>query len=276
MGTLCRALSIFMVGTFLTSSLSYAQSGQYQRPSKKPKVEPAPAPSASGATAPAAASAQTNAEPQKVDISDLEKKYWVPKDTEFHVVQNRTYSKAKRFAFTGYLGSLLNDPYSKATITSFSANYYFTERQGVELNYMFLDSQNTDLTNNFQTTYAAVPNHNKYRWAAGAAYNWVPIYAKLSLLEQKIIYFDMSISPGIALISYDHQYIDKASEHQTAIAPSLDIAQHFFMSKNFALRADVKGLFFNEEVVNARVPYQSMTTKLSTVYTFLIGVTYYP
>jgi hypothetical protein len=31
---------------------------------------------------------------EKVDVTDLEKKYWASKDTDFSVVQNRVYSKA--------------------------------------------------------------------------------------------------------------------------------------------------------------------------------------
>jgi hypothetical protein len=37
---------------------------------------------------------------KKVDISDLENRYWTAKDTEFSVVQNRLYTKAKRFSVT--------------------------------------------------------------------------------------------------------------------------------------------------------------------------------
>src|ERR1700731_3336923 len=48
----------------------------------------------------------------KVDISDLENKYWAPKDTDFSVVQNRTYTKAHRFALSALIGPIVNDPYS--------------------------------------------------------------------------------------------------------------------------------------------------------------------
>ena len=43
---------------------------------------------------------KTSATEEKVDISDLEQKYWAPKDVEFNVVQNRLYSKAGRFGIT--------------------------------------------------------------------------------------------------------------------------------------------------------------------------------
>ncbi|MEO0335372.1 MAG: hypothetical protein AAF202_03205, partial [Pseudomonadota bacterium] len=42
----------------------------------------------------------------RVDISDLENKYWAPKDTDFKVVQNRLYTKEKRFSLSTGIGIL--------------------------------------------------------------------------------------------------------------------------------------------------------------------------
>ncbi len=73
---------IIAIALIAMSSPAFAQG-------KKAKSEAAPAP----------APIETKAvkADDKVDISDLESKYWAPKDTDFSVVQNRTYSKDNRF-----------------------------------------------------------------------------------------------------------------------------------------------------------------------------------
>ena len=65
-----------------------AQSDQYKR--AKPKASKKAA----------GKSSKKATKTDKVDISDLEQKYWAPKDTDFSVVQNRTYTKEKRFTFS--------------------------------------------------------------------------------------------------------------------------------------------------------------------------------
>src|SRR4051794_14929352 len=71
------------------------------------------APAAAPATAPAKGGAPAaNADDKKVDISDLENKYWAPKDTDFSVVQNRTYSKDHKFIASLQYGIPINDSHS--------------------------------------------------------------------------------------------------------------------------------------------------------------------
>src|SRR5690349_4976024 len=63
--------------------------------SKKAESQKAPA----AAAAPAA-----NTPSEKLDVSDLENKYWAPKDTDFSVVQNRTYTKEHKLFLSGEFG----------------------------------------------------------------------------------------------------------------------------------------------------------------------------
>jgi outer membrane beta-barrel protein len=259
-------LAILMVGSI---DFAFGQAKQYQRP--KPKVE-APAVGVVDKSPKASADGGTD---KKVDISDLEKKYWVPKDTEFQVVQNRTYTKARKVAVTLGLGSLLSDPYSKALTYGVTANYYFSERHGIEAEYLNLDSKNTALTDEFLNTYAAVPDHNKMKSYMGLAYNFVPIYAKLSLMEKQILYFDMSFSVGAGLTQYDQQYLAGSPTRKSAPTISIDVAQHFFLNQNFALRIDLKNRLFNEEVMNARNSGEVRRTKFTHTAIFMMGISFY-
>jgi len=258
--------------TFLVSNSGYAQSSQYQKKKPKPSTRTVqPKESAPGDQK--AAPQEEAPGDKKVDVSDLEKKYWVPKDTEFQVVQNRTYSKANRFALTGSVGTLIGDYYSSVRTYALTGNYFFSERHGVQLQYMRFDSGDNETVEYFRSRYGAVPDFGRITSFYGASYNWVPIYAKLSLLEQQIIYFDLSISPGLGFTSYDQIYEYQPADKKTAPTFMLDIAQHFFLNQHLAIRLDFKNHLFNEEVKNARNPSEVKKTKLNHTVIIQGGIT---
>ncbi|HEX4922618.1 MAG TPA: outer membrane beta-barrel domain-containing protein [Bdellovibrionales bacterium] len=275
MGTSMRFSSLSIAITLLlVSAQAGAQTGQYQRAKKaETKAPPAPAP-ANGAAQPGAAPAAGTELDKKVDITDLEQKYWVPKDTEFHVVQNRTYTKEKRFAFTLGAGPLINDQYSKAYIYSFTGTYYFNERMGAELTYMAFDTKHNLMTEEFIGRYGVMPEHNKENSYIGAAFNWIPVYAKLALLDKQIIYFDMSFSAGLGVTTYEQQMTGLPSSKAQAPTLALDVAQHYFLGKHWALRLDLRNHIFKWDVKNSRTGDLSRSTT-NTSNTFSLGLTYY-
>jgi len=250
-----------------------AQSNQYKR-AKKPEAV-APAPPAPDSKTPATGDASKPADlNKKVDITDLEQKYWVPKDTEFRVVQNRTYTKENRFAVTLSGGPLINDQYSKAFIYALTGNYYFSERLGAELTFMDYDTKNNIMTETFIGQYATAPEHNKESTYIGAGVNWVPIYAKLALLEKQIIYFDMSFSAGLGVTTYDQQLTNMPMTKSQAPTLALDVAQHFFLDKHFALRFELRNHFLKWDIKDSKtgVVDHSTTTNSNVI---LFGLTYY-
>jgi outer membrane beta-barrel protein len=276
MGTsLFKTSMAFAIAIFLFAGVTLAQTGQYQRAKKaETKAPPPPPVDAKGAPTDGAAPAQGNDLDKKVDITDLEQKYWVPKDTEFHVVQNRTYTKEHRFAFTLATGPLINDQYSKAYVYGFTGNYYFSERLGAELTYMSFDTKHNRMTEEFVGVFGVMPDHNKENNYIGAAVNWVPIYAKLALLDKQIIYFDMSFSAGLGVTTYEHQMTNLPSSKSQAPTFAFDVAQHYFLGKHWALRLDLRNHFFNWDVKRSRTGEVDRSTPI-TSNTFLLGFTYY-
>ena len=235
----------------VTAALFLAATASAQQPISQsaplPGSQSAPQPGSSAGTASAPMPGDT-----KLDVSGIEKKYWAAKDTDFSVVQNRTYTKAGRLAATLQYGASLNDTYGDVKAYRLGANYYFSERYGIELNYETFDTVNSTSTSYFISHYGGVyPNHNVTRAYYGATFNWVPIYAKMSLLGSRIIYFDMAFSPGIGMTSYEQQV---QGSNPTATAPTLsfDVSQHFFLSNNFAIRVDYQNRWYNEDVKDFR------------------------
>ncbi len=212
----------------------------------------------------------------KVKVDDLEGRYWTPKDQDYGVVQSRKYSKAKSVSGALSYGSQLNDSWSDGPTLSGSVGYYFSERYGVELQYLNIASKDNKATSNLKSQ-GGTPNHNKMKAFYGAAFNWVPFYAKMSFLNSSIIYFDMSISPVIGMTNYEQQ-IETGLVSKTTPTLGLDISQHFFLSKYFAFRMDYKTRFYQEDVASYRTSGASARpTETQTAFTsfLLFGVNFY-
>lgn len=216
---------------------------------------------------------------EKLDVSDLERKYWSAKDTDFNVVQNRLYSKAGRYALSAYTGKFVNDPWSDGWTLGGALNYYFSERYGMEASYTQSSSEDNQAVVELSKQ-GGKPNHGKYKKFYGVAFNWVPFYAKMSVLNSSIAYFDMSISPGIGISEYDQQ-MEEGTVAKTAPTLTLDVTQHFFLNKHLSLRIDLKNKWYQEEKVwyrSSSVPAgssRSLGTEMNHTSFWLFGVTMY-
>lgn len=274
-------LAIIMV--MAVGNTTFAQSKAYKR-----KAAPAPTSATpSAATAPtgttdkAAATAPPKAEApgsEKLDISDLEKKYWAPKDTDFTVVQNRNYTKAGKFALSGLVGPIVNDAFNEGNNYAVSVNYYLDERYGFEGMFISSDLKNSDVTSTFIAGLgggSTAPDFNRPVSYYGVGFNWVPFYAKMSFLGKKIIYFDMQVTPHLGMSSYEQQNtFGNGSTESGVFSYGLDVTQYFFFSKNLAVRANLHNRWYNEDIVYYKTdaPRRSDTTNITN---FLMGVTFF-
>lgn len=298
MGLGKRCLRLVVVGSVVClSTHAVAQSGKYKRSEKKAAAAATPEPNAgsavtattpgagpsSGAQAPSTGVAPVGSgeKSDKVDISELEQRYWAPKDQEFSVVQNRLYQKAKRAYINVGWGPILNDTYSTGSVVGGSVGYYFTEKMGLELTYHKVDAKKNTLVQGFISQFQTSPDHNLLRGFVGLSYVFTPIYAKLSFLDTRIVHFDMSISPGIGVTQYEQQRSDQEVGPVSVPTLSLDVTQQFFLTGNFALRLDVRNRFYREELLKWKgsaltVPTGTvLRTETTTNTTVIFGLTYF-
>jgi outer membrane beta-barrel protein len=230
------------------------------------------------AQAPAKSAAQTAAD-EKLDVSDLERKYWAAKDTDFSVVQNRLFSKAGKFSLTGNYGQMFNEPWSEGPTFSGSLAYYMNERYGIELHYSDTQSQDNKAAQRLKAQ-SGYPNHNKMKTFYGASLVFVPFYAKMSVMNHAISYFDMSFSLGAGVTEYEQQ---REEGHVMASAPTitLDLSQHFFLTQWLAFRVDFKNRFYNNDIVwyrQSSVPpggSRVETTELNYTSLLMLGFSLY-
>ena len=208
----------------------------------------APPPQAPSAQAPSSASGD-----EKLDVSDLEKKYWASKDSDFSVVQNRLYSKAKRFSFSGTYGSMINDPWTTGSTYGFNLGYYFSERWGVELAISKTATQDNQAVQRLKNQ-AGYPDHNQIKDFMGVQALFVPFYAKMSAMDWAIIYFDMSFALGLGMQKYA-QMQEEGDSSITTPAITFDITQNFFISRNLSLRFEFKNRWYSDETMKYRSTY---------------------
>lgn len=220
----------------------------------------------------------------KVDISDLENKYWAPKDTDFSVVQNRTYTKAKRFSLNLAAGRLVNDRYNEGEVYSIVGNYYFSERNGVELSYTSIESRDNQGVRDLVAFGGGVkPDHGKIKEIIDIGYNYIPFYAKMSVLGKRIIYFDMVFTPKIGMAQYDQQIQranglpDSTAKSESAFTYGFDISQMFFINEHITVRADLKNRWFDEKKVNWRQNSGNVGvgSSFNNTTMFQIGIQYF-
>jgi outer membrane beta-barrel protein len=204
-----------------------------------------------------AAPAKDDRGSDKLDLKKLEDKYWSAKDTDFSVVQNRTYSKAGKMFVSLSYGPLINDAYSYGRMTNGAVGYYFNERWGFEVAHEMGNLKDSDSTDAFINRNNFAPDYNTFESYTSVNMIVVPFYAKMSFWDRKVMYFDMQFAVGVGQMKYQ---IQKASpydpatgtrtltpEDKNTIGYNFDITQQLFFHENFALRLDIKNKWTTQD-----------------------------
>jgi outer membrane beta-barrel protein len=188
----------------------------------------------------------------KLDIKKLEEKYWSAKDDDTSVVQNRAFTKAKRFYLFGSAGVPMNDAFNQGQVYYTSLGYYFTEKWGMEVSYMSAFMKDNDATDQFIREHKTVPNHNRLKDSTSISGMFVPLYAKMSFLDKQIIYFDMGFSAGFGTTNYEIAS-DQGDKMNSTSSYHFTVFQHFFFTQHLAMRADFRNMWTTEEKERYRV-----------------------
>ncbi len=285
LGYILVATVAAILGLSLGSSFAWAQTSEYQQHHSPAKAKSAIKVAAKKQAKPTSASQSTaNQSSDQLNMGSLEKKYWSAKDTDFSVVENRKYTKAKKFALSMLVGPIINDPYNTGYNYEMKLNYYFSERYGVEFFDDKADLRDSQTTTDFYNQYNHIrPDFNRDMNFVGVGFNWVPFYAKMSVLGMKIIYLDMQFTPFIGIETYK-QLEDAAvkSPIKNSFAYGFDIVQYFYFSKHFAIQADLQNRYFQQDIVSygnvlnpSDPPGVLERSNTGNTTNFLMGVTYF-
>lgn len=274
MRLLKRSIAFIAITLLLNGGFAHAQANKYQRPGKKAADAAIPVSKETGATgaaAPAAAKT-TDTKSEKVDIQQIESEYWQQKDTEFHVVQSRRFTKEKRpFVNLGY-GVLINDSFNKGTALAVSGGYYYKEQTGFEAFYTTFDAENSKTTDEIFSLGGA-PRYARPKAQYGVTWNWMPIYGKVSVFDKTIIYFDMGLHLGVGLAEYE-RVLQTGADKDSSPMLIFDISQQFFLSEKWAFRFDVKNRFYKQDLKKYNNPNDTKSDQEHNIDA-VFGFTFY-
>lgn len=217
----------------------------------------------------------------KLDLKQLENKYWSAKDTDFTVVQNRTYTKDKRWFVSLAYGPMVNDAYSYGRMTNIDFGRYFSERMGWQLSYETGSIKNNDSTDVFLNRNSFPPNFNRFKTYTSLNYLIVPFYAKMSFWDSKILYFDIQFAAGIGQMTYEN-VIDPnqgGNQSNSTLGYNIDFTQQFFFHEHWAVRFDIKNKWSKQKLRNYQTnmnnPNGDLGTQTQQDTTVLLGATFF-
>lgn len=188
---------------------------------------------------PAAQAADTPAE--EADVEAVRTRYWARgEEAEMGVVQNRTFSKTGKVELGLGIGTLTTDPFLAVSTVGARGAYHFNETYSVGfLLWKDLVSPSTALET-FEDTLGATTNNNPpsgYLGVEGAA---SLAYGKLSLLGQKIIYYDLHVLAGAGATD---------TESGIYFTPHLGLGQQVFLMDRMSLRVDYRAQYYRETII---------------------------
>lgn len=186
---------------------------------------------------------------ERVDVNIIKKKYWAKGDqAELGVVQNRIYTKNKKFQIGLLAGISYSDPFLSIKTGGFTFGYHFNEFWGVNLIAMKTVVSNSSALTTFEENRGATANTNKPRYFVGAETTFSLLYGKLSVLGKSIIYYDFHLIGGLGLTD---------TESGKYMTPMAGLGQRFYLSRRISLRVDYRLMYYKETILEKEI-----TTKL--------------
>jgi outer membrane beta-barrel protein len=187
--------------------------------------------------APKAADAEQG---QTLEVDNLKKKYWEKgEDTSLRVVQNRTYSKAKKFELGVFAGTISTDPFLSVKNFGGHLGYFFNEEFGVDFIYWTNFVSGSSALSALQQQTGLTSDTNEPKSFYGGEFTYSPIYGKLSLSGKMIIYYDLFLLAGLGITK---------TETGNLFTPEIGLGQQFYLAKKTALRIDYRLTFYHENI----------------------------
>lgn len=221
----------------------------------------------------------------KIDLQKLEDKYWSAKDSEYGVIQNRTFSKSKKYFASLTYGPLINDPFAKAKATGFMLGYFLNEDFGIELCNLSYGSAQNDTVTAYETQFGgAKPDYNLVKSAKTLSLSYTPFYAKMAFMNIGIVYFDMGFNLGIGQTDYEIQKVNKdgagvksqANEMQSSTSYEIGFIQQLYINRNVAFRLDIKNTYYQQSTKQYEIgigqPESARSTSSKSANDTTIGI----
>lgn len=185
-------------------------------------------------------------EEEKVDVDGIKEKYWARgEQTQMGVVQNRTYSKERKFQLALLGGVSFSDPFLMLEQVGVSFGYHFNEYFAVHLMGWKYFHQDSSAATYFKQELGGVPNTNIPDFYLGGELSGSILYGKLSLVGKAIIYYDMHLLGGCGATK---------SESGWYVTPHLGIGQQVYVTKWLSIAVDYRLQYYREDILEKAIP----------------------
>jgi outer membrane beta-barrel protein len=162
-------------------------------------------------------------------------------------VVNRKYAKHSRLELTVYpmTSMSINDAFYQKFGGGLGLGYHFNESFGLQLMGTYSLNRNTSYASYYGSNEATtVPWSGKRKILVGADLCWAPVYGKVNLAAEFVMHFDTYIIAGVTAISGEQE-----SDSSFAFGAAFGIGMHFFMTRSFALKLEIRDhVLFNDQV----------------------------
>lgn len=188
---------------------------------------------------------------KKINTRQLVEDYWTPSQKKYSLIQQRYFVKSNRIMFSAGAGVHVNNPQHEGSMSQIGAGYFFSEQLGVEFQYANSSLSGNDVLKQLDefSGGGSTLDRTKTLGYVGGAINYSPIYAKMSFLGYKILYYDLILSAQLGQTEYE-QTRENNSSTASALTFGLGITQLFYLNKYLSLRVDFNNRWYQAEVLD--------------------------
>lgn len=184
---------------------------------------------------------QNSAPENAINVNAIKEKYWARgEESELGVVQNRIYSKERKWEIGVFQGVVSSDPFLSIRKTGGSFGFHFSEYASLQLLGWKDFVSSSSALKTFEETIGATTNNNPPRYFLGTEGIASILYGKLSLIGWAIIYYDMHLLGGAGVTQ---------TESGGYFTPHLGIGQQIFLNRALSLRVDYRLQRYDEKII---------------------------
>jgi outer membrane beta-barrel protein len=219
--------------------------------------------------------AQYQSRDKKINTRKLVDDYWTPSDKKYSLIQQRYFVKSGRIMLSATAGVHVNNPQHEGYLTQLSAGYFLSETLGFEVQYANSSLKGNDVIDQLDGLNggATTLDRTKTLNYIGGAINYSPVYAKMSFLGYKILYYDLILSGQLGQTEYQQTQLS-SSTTASSLTVGFGITQLFYLNKNFSLRVDFNNRFYSAEVIKFSAPNNKVKDRTINDTQHAIGVSF--
>lgn len=178
---------------------------------------------------------------EKLNVQGIKEKYWAKGDeNELRVVRNRLYTKEGKFTLGAFVGRISQDPFLDINNVGANVLYHISEYFSLGVTGWRSIVRASSALEEFERQQRTTVNNNHPKSYIGAEVTYSPLYGKLSLLGEAIIYFDIFVIGGLGRTD---------TEAGSYITPTLGIGQQVYLTQNIGLKLDYRTQYYKEDTL---------------------------